>query len=130
MGIIKKNQIIILFPLFIISFFSCILINQNKFADLIIENKWTGETVFFSDVSSEISKQKYINRGWSKLNKDKNIPYFKLKKRIELSGNLVKSNHRSDGETYHRYFDFVRKLVGRIRGCSVRTASLRNARMQ
>ena len=80
MKIIKKNQLIILFPLFVISFFSCSLINENKFTDLIIENKWTGETVFFSDVSSEILKQKYINRGWSKLNKNKSIAYFKLKK--------------------------------------------------
>ena len=93
MEIIKKNQLIILFPLFVISFFSCSLINQNKFTGLIIENNWTGETVFFSDVSSEILKQKYINRGWSKLNKNKNIPYFKLKKhKGVILGNYYKDH--------------------------------------
>ena len=93
MEIIKKIQLIILLPLFVISFFSCSLINQNKFADLIIKNKWTGENVFFSDVSSEILKQKYLNSGWSKLNKDKSIPYFKLKKnKGVILGNYYKDH--------------------------------------
>ena len=60
-------------------FFSCSLIGINEFDEYIIKNRWTGETVFFSDVNSQILKQKYINRGWSKINKDKSVPYFKLK---------------------------------------------------
>ena len=64
---------------FIIQIFSCNLKNNNNPSYLIVRNKWSGETVFYSDVSSDILKQKKINTGWSKLNKNISIPYFKLK---------------------------------------------------
>ena len=68
----------------ILSFFllsSCNIINKNLKPDSIIKNTWSGENVLFSDVSSQILKQKYINRGWTRFNKNKSIPYFKLKKK-------------------------------------------------
>ena len=39
--------------------------------DSIIKNRWSGDAILFSDVSSQILKQKYINRGWTKYNKNK-----------------------------------------------------------
>ena len=73
-------------PVFLInlSFFllnSCNLINKKLDNDSIIQNTWSGEAVLFSDVSSQLLKQKYINRGWTKFDKSKSIPYFKLKKK-------------------------------------------------
>tara|TARA_Y100001970_G_C14144421_1_gene809033 strand:+ start:586 stop:1452 length:867 start_codon:yes stop_codon:yes gene_type:complete len=78
---IRKITFLFLFNFSIFQFLSCILINKNNSNHLIVENKWSGETVFFSDVSSEILKQKNINKGWTRLKKNKSIPYFKLKKR-------------------------------------------------
>ncbi len=63
----------------IIQIFSCNLHNNNNTSYLIVRNKWSSEKVFFSDVSSDFLKQKKINTGWSKLNKNSSIPYFKLK---------------------------------------------------
>ena len=80
MVIIKNYKLIYLIYLFIFLFSSCNLFKKNFFKDSIIKNKWTGETVLFSDVSIQILKQKYINRGWTKFNKNKSVPYFKLKK--------------------------------------------------
>jgi len=78
---IRKFTLLFLFNLFIIQFFSCSLINKNNSDYLVIKNKWSGETVFYSDVSIELSKQDDINKGWSRLKKNKSVPYFKLKKR-------------------------------------------------
>ena len=78
---IRKFTLLFLFNFFIIQIFSCSLINKNNSDYLVIKNKWSGETVFYSDVSSELLKQKDINSGWTRLEKNKNIPYFKLKKR-------------------------------------------------
>ena len=78
---IRKIALLFSFNFFIIQTFSCSLINKNNSDYLVIKNKWSGETVFYSDVSSELLKQKDINRGWTRLEKNKNIPYFKLKKR-------------------------------------------------
>ena len=78
---IRKLTLLFLFNLFIIHFFSCSLINKNNSDYLVIKNKWSGETVFYSDVSIQLSKQNDINRGWSRLKKNKSVPYFKLKKR-------------------------------------------------
>ena len=48
MEIIKKNQLIILFPLFVISFFSCSLINQNKFTKNDLGKSWSFLKIFDS----------------------------------------------------------------------------------
>ena len=77
---IKIYTLLCLINLNIFLFSSCNLFNKNLINDSIIKNKWSGETVLFSDVSSQILKQKYINRGWTKFNKNKSVPYFKLKK--------------------------------------------------
>ena len=78
---IIKNYILILFcNLFIFLFSSCNPFNKNIINDSIIKNKWSGDAILFSNVSSQLLKQKYINRGWSKFNKNKSVPYFKLKK--------------------------------------------------
>ena len=76
---IKNYRLLSIIFSIILIFLSCSLIGINEFDEYIIKNRWTGETVFFSDVNSQILKQKYINRGWSKINKDKSVPYFKLK---------------------------------------------------
>ena len=81
---------------FIIQTFSCNLKNKDSLDYLIVENQWSGETVFYSDVSSNILKQKYINRGWSRLKKNKPIPYFKLKKRK----GIVLGNYFKDQKEY------------------------------
>ena len=77
---IKNYKLLYLINLIVFLFSSCNLFNKNLNNDSIIKNRWSGEAVLFSDVSSEILKQKYINRGWTKFNKNKSIPYFKLKK--------------------------------------------------
>jgi len=75
-------------------FSSCNLFNKNLNNDSIIKNKWSGETVLFSDVSSQILKKKYINRGWTKFNKNKSVPYFKLKKQKGIIlGNYLNSQN-------------------------------------
>ena len=77
----KNSKLIFLNILSVFLLSSCSIINKNLKSDSIIKNTWSGETVLFSDVSSQILKQKYINRGWTRLNKNKSIPYFKLKKK-------------------------------------------------
>ena len=77
----KNSKLIFLNILSAFLLSSCNIINKNLKFDSIIKNTWSGETVLFSDVSSQILKQKYINRGWTRLNKNKSIPYFKLKKK-------------------------------------------------
>jgi len=77
----KNSKLIFLNILSVFLLSSCSIINKNLKSDSIIKNKWSGETVLFSDVSSQILKQKYINRGWTRFNKNKSIPYFKLKKK-------------------------------------------------
>ena len=78
--ITKNYKQIPLIYLFVFLFSSCNLYNKNFNNDSIIKNRWSGDAVLFSDVSSQILKQKYINRGWTKFNKNNSIPYFKLKK--------------------------------------------------
>ena len=78
--IVKNYKLIPLINLFVFLFSSCNLYNKNLNNDSIIKNRWSGDAVLFSDVSSQILKQKYINRGWTKFNKNNSIPYFKLKK--------------------------------------------------
>ena len=73
---IRKFTLLFLFNFFIIQIFSCSLINKNNSDYLVIKNKWSGETVFYSDVSSELLKQKDFNSGWTRLEKNKNIPYL------------------------------------------------------
>tara|TARA_B100001540_G_scaffold296570_1_gene298407 strand:- start:19 stop:891 length:873 start_codon:yes stop_codon:yes gene_type:complete len=77
---IKNYKQILLINIFVFLSSSCNLFNKNLTNDYIIKNKWSGEAFLFSDVSSQILKQKYINQGWTKFNKNKSFPYFKLKK--------------------------------------------------
>tara|TARA_X000001036_G_scaffold21592_1_gene18119 strand:- start:17810 stop:18610 length:801 start_codon:yes stop_codon:yes gene_type:complete len=63
---------------------------------LILENQWSGETVFYSDVSSNILKQKNINRGWSRLKGNKTISYF----RLQQSKGTVLGNYFKDQKEY------------------------------
>ncbi len=81
MSIIKSYKLIPIINLFVFLFISCISIKKNSNDDYIIKNSWSGEAFLFSDVSDQLLKQKYINRGWTKINKNKSVPYFKLKKR-------------------------------------------------
>ena len=80
MVIIKNYKLIYLSNLFVFLFCSCNIFNKNINNDSIIRNRWSGEAVLFSDVSSQILKQKYINRGWTNFSNNKSVPYFKLKK--------------------------------------------------
>tara|TARA_B100000424_G_scaffold160900_1_gene123231 strand:+ start:352 stop:1224 length:873 start_codon:yes stop_codon:yes gene_type:complete len=73
-------KLLLLINLFVFLFSSCSLLNKSKNNNYIVKNRWSGEAVLFSDVSSNLLKQKYINKGWTKLNKKKSVPYFKLKK--------------------------------------------------
>ncbi len=77
---IKIYALLSFINIFVFLSSSCNIFNKDLNNDSIIKNKWSGETVLFSDVSSQILKQKYINRGWTKIYKNKNVPYFKLKK--------------------------------------------------
>ena len=77
---IKNYKLLLLFNLFVFLFSSCNLINKNSNNDSIIRNRWSEEIVLFSEVSNQILKQKYINRGWTRFNKNTSIPYFKLKR--------------------------------------------------
>ena len=100
---IREITFFFLINFFIIQFLSCGLININNSDYLIVKNKWSGETVFYSDVSSEILKQKNINRGWSRLEKNKSIPYFKLKKRKgKVLGNYYKDQMINTNWLYER----------------------------
>ncbi|MAR29634.1 MAG: hypothetical protein CMG24_01690 [Candidatus Marinimicrobia bacterium] len=78
--IAKNYKLIPLINIFVFLFNSCNLYKKNLNNDSIIKNRWSGDAVLFSDVSSQILKQKYINRGWTKFNKNNSIPYFRLKK--------------------------------------------------
>ena len=77
-------------------FCSCSLFNKNLNNDSIIKNRWSGEAFIFSDVSSQILKQKYINKGWTKFDKNKSVPYFKLKKQR----GVVLGNYYSNQKEY------------------------------
>ena len=94
--IIKNYKIISLISLIIFLFSSCNLFNKNFDDHSIIKNRWSGEAVLLSDVSSQILKQKYINRGWTKFNKNKSIPYFKLKKQE----GIILGNHYNNQKEY------------------------------
>ncbi|MBH90919.1 MAG: hypothetical protein CMG67_02240 [Candidatus Marinimicrobia bacterium] len=80
MIIIKNYNLKSIIYLSVFLFSSCNLFNKNLNNENIIKNKWSGDAVLFSDVSRQILRQKYINRGWTELNKNKSIPYFKLNK--------------------------------------------------
>ena len=89
---LRKITEVFLTNIFIIQFFSCSLINKNNSDYLIVKSKWSGESVFYSEVSSELLKQKDINRRWSRLKKNNSVPYFKLKKRKGIVlGNYYKN---------------------------------------
>ena len=93
---IKNYTLLYLINLIVFLFSSCNLFNKNLNTDYIIKNRWSGETVLFSDVSSQILKQKYINTGWTKFNKNKSVPYFKLKKHK----GIILGNYYSNQKEY------------------------------
>ena len=96
MIIIKNYKLISLINIFIFLFSSCNLFNKNLNNDSIIKNRWSGQAISFSDVSSQILKQKYINRAWTKFNKNKIVPYFKLKKQE----GIILGNYYSNQKEY------------------------------
>ena len=77
---LENYKLISLINLIVFLFSSCNVYDKNLINDSIIKNRWSGDRVLFSDVSSQILKQKYLNRGWTKFNKNKSVPFFKLKK--------------------------------------------------
>jgi len=93
---IRRTIILIFINFFIIQTFSCNLSKKGDLDYLILENQWSGETVFYSDVSSNILKQKNINRGWSRLKGNKKISYF----RLQQSKGTVLGNYFKDQKEY------------------------------
>ncbi len=93
---IRRTIILIFINFFIIQTFSCNLRKKGDLDYLILENQWSGETVFYSDVSSNILKQKNINRGWSRLKGNKTISYF----RLQQSKGTVLGNYFKDQKEY------------------------------
>ena len=93
MGFFHYCKIILLNYLIIVLFYSCSAFNKKTLNNSIRENKWSGEDVLFSEVSSHMSKQNYINRGWTRFGKNKSIPYFLLKKeKATILGNYQDSH--------------------------------------
>ena len=90
----RKSIIFLIFShAMILLYFSCSLIKINNIDENIIKNKWSGEAILFSEVSKQLLKREYINRGWSKLKNDKSISYFKLKNHKGfILGNFFKNN--------------------------------------
>lgn len=93
---IRKFIIFSFIYFFIIQTFSCNLINKNNSNYFIAKNKWSGEKVLYSDVSSNLLNQNNINKGWSRLKTNKNIPYFKLKE----SKGIVLGNYFKNQKEY------------------------------
>ena len=93
---IKNYKLLYLINLIVLLFSSCSLFNKNINNDSIIKNRWSGDAVLFSDVSSQVLKQKYINTGWTKFNKNKSVPYFKLKKQE----GIILGNYYSNQKEY------------------------------
>ena len=93
---IKNYTLLSLIILIGFLFSSCNLFNKNLNNDSIIKNRWSGQAISFSDVSSQILKQKYINRAWTKFNKNKIVPYFKLKKQE----GIILGNYYSNQKEY------------------------------
>ena len=93
---IKKYTLLFIINLIVFLFSSCNLFNKNLNNDSIIKNRWSGQAISFSDVSSQILKQKYINRAWTKFNKNKIVPYFKLKKQE----GIILGNYYSNQKEY------------------------------
>ncbi|OUW78269.1 MAG: hypothetical protein CBD77_04580 [bacterium TMED217] len=93
---IRRTIILVFINFFIIQTFSCNLSKKGDLDYLILENQWSGETVFYSDVSSNILKQKNINRGWSRLKGNKTISYF----RLQQSKGTVLGNYFKDQKEY------------------------------
>jgi len=56
--IYKNYKLISSINLFVFLFSSCNLLNKSLDNESIIKNRWSGEAVLFSDVSSQILKQK------------------------------------------------------------------------
>ncbi len=88
-----KRAIIILSAIFYNT--SCINFDSISKEIIINENQWTDKNFIFSDVSKELFKQKKINENWSSSDRDKRIPYFKLKNsRGKILGDHVIDNEK------------------------------------
>ena len=92
MVFIIKYKLLFFINLYVLLFSSCSLLKKNLKNDFIIKNKWSGESILFSDISNQVLKQKYINQGWTRFNKNRSVPYFKLKKQEGIIlGNYYKN---------------------------------------
>ena len=88
-----KRAIIIILAIFYKT--SCISFHSLSKEVIINENQWTDKNFIFSDVSKELFKQKKINENWSSSDRDKRIPYFKLKNsRGKILGDHIKNNEK------------------------------------
>jgi hypothetical protein len=86
-----KRAIIIILAIFYKT--SCISFHSLGREIIINENQWTDKNFIFSDVSNELFKQKNINENWSSFDRDKRIPYFKLKNsRGKILGDHIRDN--------------------------------------
>lgn len=67
--------------LFLIIIFinSCTLLQFDDSYIKIKSNKWSGEEIFLSDISGDIIRKSDINYRWSRLRKQRRVPYHRIK---------------------------------------------------
>jgi len=76
--VIKNLKIYLIF--LIITFISsCTLLQFDDSYIKIKSNKWSGEEIFLSDVSNDITRNSDINYRWSRLRKQRRVPYHRIK---------------------------------------------------
>ena len=98
----------------ILNFYSCIKFNSFNKETLIIETNFSGEGVVFADLSKDLLIQMSINKNWSRMNREKSIPYFKLKNNSGLIKGIFTYNAASylivqvkDGAMYKWEYDSI-----------------------
>ena len=58
---------------------SCTLLQFDDSYIKIRSNKWSGEEIFLSDISNDIIRNSDINYRWSRLRKQRRVPYHRIK---------------------------------------------------